>query len=100
VAEVRGLSAHPVWVIDLVLNWSAQDDAALRVVRFQSDGFDPRMVIDAPADPTDALRGFLAELLERSNAVPLPDPDAALGVRVRSFDDLAGYESGVLQIAR
>ena len=98
VAEVRGLAEHPVVVIDLLLNWGEQGDSTLRVVRLRSDGFDPRMVIAAPDDRAEALRGFLSELLENSGAVPLPDPDGALGVNLRAFDDLGAYQHEVLRI--
>jgi len=98
VAEVWGVDLHPVVVIDLVLNWGESQDATLRVVRLRSDGFDPRMVMEGPQEDEDALRGFLAELLARSHAVPLPDPDGALGVRLRPFDDLETYEREVLQV--
>jgi hypothetical protein len=98
VAEVRGLADHPVTVIDLALNWSVQEDMTLWVIRLRSDGFDPRMVTEAPADRTEAFRNFLSELLARSRAVPLPDPDAVLGVNLRPFADVAAYQREVLQI--
>jgi len=98
VAEIRGLAPHPVVVIDLLLNWSEGSDPTLRVVRMRSDGFDPRMVIAPPPDEDEALRGFLSEILARSKAVPLPDPDGALGVKVRAFDELERYQREVLQV--
>jgi hypothetical protein len=98
VAEVRGLADHPVVVIDLVLNWGDLGDSTLRVARLRSDGFDPRMVIAAPTDPAEALRSFISELLARSNAVPLPDSDGALGSNVRAFDDLEAYQREVLRV--
>ena len=98
VAEVRGLAPHPVVVIDLVLNWSQQSDPTLRVVRLRGDGFDPRMLIAAAPDENEALRSFLSELLERSSALPLPDPDSALGVEVRAFGELGLYHREVLQV--
>jgi tetratricopeptide (TPR) repeat protein len=98
VAEIWGLALHPVVVIDLLLNWSEGSDPTLRVVRLRSDGFDPRMVIAAPPDEDEALRSFLSELLGRSNAAPLPDPDSALGVKVRAFNELELYQREVLQV--
>jgi hypothetical protein len=98
VANVRDLADHPVSVIDLVLNWNAQEDTTLSLIRLRSDGFDPRMVSEAPADRTEAFRNFLSELLERSGAVPLPDADAVLGTNPRSFADTAAYQREVLQI--
>ena len=67
-------------------------------MRLRSDGFDPRMVIAAPPDEDEALRSFLSELLARSKAVALPDPDSALGVKVRAFDELELYQREVLQV--
>lgn len=99
VAEVGGLAPHPVWVIDLVLNWSAQDDPVLRVVRLRGDGFDPRMIVDAPADREQALRGFLSEILARSGATPLPDEGGATGAGVHSFESVEAYQRAVLQVA-
>jgi hypothetical protein len=98
VAEVRGLADHPVVVIDLVLNWSGQGDTTLRVVRLRNDGFDPRMVIAAPEGPAEAFRSFLSELLERSNALLLPDPDGEIGVNARAFDDISAYQREVLRV--
>ncbi len=98
VAEIRGLALHPVVVIDLLLNWNEGSDPTLRVVRLRSDGFDPRMVIAAPPDENEALRSFLSELLARSTAVPLPDPDSALGVKVRAFDEFELYQREVLRV--
>jgi hypothetical protein len=37
-------------------------------------------------------------LFARSNAVPLPDPDGALGVTLRAFDSLEAYQREVLQV--
>lgn len=97
-AEVLDSDLHPVVLIDLVLNWTESDDASLRVVRLRSDGFDPRMVMEAPTADDEALRDFLAELLARSSAEPLPDLDSVLGVKPRAFDDIETYEREVLRI--
>jgi len=41
---------------------------------------------------------ILGGILERSHAVPLPDPDAALGIAVPSFDSLEAYERATLSV--
>lgn len=87
-------------VIDLVLNWRSEGDEVLRLVRFQSDGFDPRMVIETSDGHEDPLASFLMELMGRSEAMPLPDPESALGLNVRAFDNMALYEREVLQVGR
>lgn len=98
VAEVAGLAVHPVVLVDLLLNWSAEGDTSLRLVRLRSDGFDPRALMPDAEDPTAAFRATLGELLERTGAVPLPDPDAALGLCTPHFDSLAAYQREVLQV--
>jgi hypothetical protein len=85
-------------VVDAVFNWSQPGDRTLNVVRFRSDGFDPRMVMATPTDAAEALCSFLSELLERTSAIPLPDPDSALGVNVRAFDSVEAYHREVLQV--
>ena len=98
VAEVLGLAAHPVAIVDLVLNWNESEDPILRVVRLRSDGFDPRMVIETAPDRDAAFGAFIAELLRRCDAVPLPDPQATRGEMPCCFEDLAAYQRPVLQI--
>jgi hypothetical protein len=46
-----------------------------------------------------AFRQFLDEMLKISEAVPLPDPDAARGNPFRMFESLEAYEREVLGIA-
>jgi membrane associated rhomboid family serine protease len=99
VAAVAGLSARPVVLIDLLLNWSAVEDEALRVVRLRSDKFDPRLLAPEAASPLDALRAFLGDLLARSGAAALPDPEGARAKPLRSFADLASYQREVLEVA-
>jgi hypothetical protein len=48
----------------------------------------------APGD--DPLGGLLGALLDRSGAVPLPDPDSALGIDPKAFASLEDYERRVL----
>jgi hypothetical protein len=95
VAEVAGLAAHPVLVIDLVLKPSAAGRRARHVLRMRGDAFNPAALAPGP-DAGEALRSFLAELLGRTRAVPLPEPDSALGIRPRGFASLADYEREVL----
>jgi hypothetical protein len=97
VAEVAGLAAYPVWIIDLALNWRTSDEPLLRVIRLRSDGFDARMLVDTAADEADALRHFLAALLARSGAMALPDAESAAGSRVRRFASPEAYQREVLQ---
>lgn len=45
-----------------------------------------------------ALRSFPTEIFARSNSVPLPHPDGALGLNLRRFDDNEACECEVLQV--
>jgi hypothetical protein len=65
------------------------------VLRMRSDAFDPALLFPDRTDAGQALRALLAELLDRSAAVPLPDPDSALGVRPQRYESLAAFESAV-----
>ena len=94
VAEVAGMAPEPVTLIDCVLNWRRRDDEPLRVVRMRLDAFEPKCLVEDAGE--DALETFLAELLERTHAVPLPDPESALGLRRACFESLEAYEREVL----
>jgi len=61
----------------------------------RSDAFDPAVLFPDRTDAGQALRALLAELLDRSAALPLPDPDSALGVRPQRFASLADFETAV-----
>lgn len=100
VAAVHGMSARPVILIDLLLNWTEISDAPLRTLRLRSDQFDPRSLFPGAPGPLDAFRALLDALLSAAGATPLPDPDAAHGRPFRMFPDLARYEREVLQVER
>ena len=97
VGQIGDPAGKPELVIDLVLNWNRRDEPQLRIVRLRSESFDARMVVIGESDPWEALRTLLAELFERSHAVPLPDPDSALALQFRTFASLADYEREVLR---
>ncbi|MDP6980592.1 MAG: rhomboid family intramembrane serine protease [Myxococcota bacterium] len=98
VAAVRDLAAKPVVVIDLLLNWQELGDAPLRAIRLRSDRFNPAHLVEAQRDATQTLRVFLAALLERSAAVPLPDDDAARGRPFRVYKFTRTYQRRVLKV--
>jgi hypothetical protein len=99
VGAVHGLSAKPVILIDLVVNWNSAGDGPLRAVRLRSDRFDARRLAPEAGGPMDAIRALLAALLDGSGALPLPDPESGRGRPVRIFPDLATYERSVLKVA-
>ena len=96
VGEVAELGDAPVLVVDLVLR-AARAGRPRSVLRMRSDAFDPAALFPDRTDAGQALRALLAELLDRSAAIPLPDPDSALGVRPQRFEtprDLRSSRSG------
>lgn len=93
VARIEAPDRDPVTVVDFVLNWTRRDRETLRFVRLLDENFDPARFVQS-GDAT--LAGFLAEILERSRAIPLPDPESALGLRPVVFDALEAYEREVL----
>jgi hypothetical protein len=82
------------------MNVRSDDETPLRIARLRCDEFDPLTLIPDEPDSTAALQAFLARLLEYTHAIPLPDPDAALGLVVPRFESLEAYEQQVLQVRR
>ena len=100
VAAVKGLGSERVLLLDLVLNWMSTRDRALRVIRLRSDRYDPRSLVGSRGAAVDAMRELMETLLERSQAVALPDENSALGRPFAEYADLAHYERGALLAAR
>ena len=92
VGEVAGLADLPVAVIDLVLNWTRRDEEPLRTVRLRADSFDPTALAPGPCAAGGGLAALLGEILDRSHAVPLPDPESALGLCLTCYESLEAYE--------
>ena len=93
-AEVAEVGDAPVLVVDLVLR-AARVGRPRSILRMRSNAFDPAVLFPDRTDAGQALRALLAELLDRSAALPLPDPDSALGVRPQRFESLAAFEAAV-----
>jgi hypothetical protein len=93
---VHGLSHKAVILIDLALDWSADRERPLRVLRLRSDRYDPRTLVGDAVSPLEAIGQFVSTLITGARALPLPDPESAHGHPFRIFRDLAGYEGEVL----
>ncbi|MBW2383480.1 MAG: rhomboid family intramembrane serine protease [Deltaproteobacteria bacterium] len=96
VAAVSGLSAKPVLVIDLALNWLDDPDKPLKVIRLHSHRFNPSQLVPSEGSPLQALKRLVAGILQRSGATPLPDSGAVAGTPFKSFPDVAAYQRQVL----
>ena len=97
-AAVHGIGPKPVILVDLVLNWMTPKSETLRVIRLRGDQFDPRRVLAGQGSAADSLRVLVKTVLERSNAIPLPDREGALGRPFASFEELAIYQRAVLLV--
>ncbi len=97
-AAVRGLSAKPVIIIDIVLNWMMLPDEPLKVIRLRSDTFNPSKLFPDSPSPLESIRAMLDRILESSGATPLPDPSAARGQPFASFESLEAYQRTVLMV--
>lgn len=100
VVEVERITDVPVVIVDLLMNVRNDDDTPLRIARLRTDEFDPLALMPEEADSGAALQVFLGRLMEYTHAIPLPDPEAALGLVVPRFDSLDAYEQQVLQVRR
>jgi hypothetical protein len=94
VGEVAELGDDPVLVVDLLMR-ASRAGRPRSVLRMRSDAFDPAALFPDRTDAGQALRALLAELLDRSRALPLPDPDSALAVRPQRFETVAAFEAAV-----
>jgi membrane associated rhomboid family serine protease len=98
VAAVSGLSARPVLVMDLILNWKADSGEPFKLIRITANRFDPLPLSPGAGSPLQALKDTIATVQQRSGATCLPDPASVLGSPFRRFESLAEYEAEVLGI--
>jgi membrane associated rhomboid family serine protease len=101
VAGVGGLGPRPIIVVDVFVTDPANSESGLCIYRLRGDRFDPRRLVPYEKDPMAALRSFLEQILERTQARPLPDPAAARANPVKVFESLEAYQacaSGLLDI--
>jgi len=97
VCGISRAAEKPVVLVDLLLDSPWGDRPKLRVIRMTSNLFDPRQLVGGD-DAMVAFQTLLERLLELSEAVPLPDPDAARGKPFQSFSTIDAYEKEVLDI--
>jgi membrane associated rhomboid family serine protease len=97
VCGIARAAQKPVVLDDLLLDSPWGDRAQLRVIRMTSETFDPRHLVGGE-DGMAAFQSFLDRLFEVSDAVPLPDPEAARGRPFQSFQTVNNYEKEVLGI--
>ena len=99
VGAVSGLSARPVLILDLVLNWRSELDEPLKVIRLRGNDFDPIALVPQAASPLEALKELITTLSGSSAVERLPSPSAVAGDPFRRFASLAEFEVETLGIA-
>jgi membrane associated rhomboid family serine protease len=99
-AGVHGMSRKAVILIDLALDWTADAEKPLTVLRLRSDRYDPRVLVGGAGSPLQAIGQLVSMLITRTRAVALPAPDSARGEPFKIFRDLASYEEQVLGAER
>jgi hypothetical protein len=97
VAGIQHGQQRPYLVVDLLLDPPWSDRTRLRVLRLTSTAFDPRKIVGGP-DALQAFRHLLDKVLKLSEAVPLPDPDAARGNPFRTYSSVEEYQREVLGV--
>jgi len=98
VAELGGIATHPVIVIDLVSNWTRRGEERLEIVRLRVDELDLATLISRENAVGSDLASLLGDILERTRAVPLPDPESALGMRIARFETPEDYAREALRV--
>jgi len=93
VAGVGGLGPRPIVIVDVFATDPANSESGLCIYRLRGDRFDPRRLASDDKDPMAALRSFLEQILERTQARPLPDPAAARANPVKVFESLEAYQA-------
>ncbi len=93
VAGVRGLGPRPIVVVDVFATDPANSEIGLCIYRLRCDRFDPRRLVYDEKDQMVALQSFLEQILERTQARPLPDPAAARANPVKVFESLEAYQA-------
>ena len=94
-AEVTDLAEDPILVVELVLR--AREGRPRSALRMRCDTFDASTLFPDRTDAGQAVRAMLADLLERTRAIPLPDPDSALAIQPQRFESLAAFEASIVE---
>lgn len=101
VAGVHGLGPKPVILIDLFTATSAgpleaqNGGSQLRIYRLRCDRFDPRRLVAGAENPLSALQTLLDQILQPSQARPLPNSRGARANPVAIFDSLGAYQASL-----
>jgi hypothetical protein len=92
VAEIMGLEDQAVTVIDLILNWTRRKNEPLEIVRLRLNDLDLESLVTHKHTLGSDFAALMGDIMERTSAVPLPDPESALGTRIAFYENPELYE--------
>ncbi len=95
-AEITSLDDLPYLIIDLFLDDPKSGTASVRSIRLFSSNFEPREFFPDIEDSREALKAFIAKVLESSGAAAYPDKESVLLSPPRSFHSIEEYEALIL----
>lgn len=98
VAKIVGLEDQPVTVIDLILNWTRRKDEPLEIVRLRLNDLDLESLVTRKHALGSDFAALMSDIMERTSAIPLPDPESALGTRIICYKNPELYERVGLRI--
>jgi hypothetical protein len=97
VAEIMGLEEEAVRVVDLIRNWAGRKEERLDIIRLRVDDLDLAKLVTRKHALCSDFAALMGEIMERTSAIPLPDPDSALGNRISCFGSPELYEQLALR---
>lgn len=99
VAEIMGIEDSAVMVVDLILNWARRQDERLEITRLRVEELDFERLVSRKHALGSDFAALMGDIMERTSAVPLPDPESALGTRITCFASPDLYENIALRAA-
>ena len=79
-------------MIDLILNWTRRSDEPPEIVRLRSSELDLAKLVTHKHTLGSDYAALMGDILERTSAIPLPDPESALGTRIAGYESPESYE--------
>ncbi len=98
VAEIMGMEETPVTVVDLIRNWARRADERLDIVRFRVTELDLTSLVTRKHALGSDFAALMGDIMERTSAIPLPDPESALGTRLTCFENPDLYHRVALRV--
>ena len=92
VGAIREIGSQPFLILDIFVDHPIDERQSHSFLRLNSKNFNPLRVVKDSKSPAAAIRSMVKNILERSDADPLPDEESLLGKRFLSFASVAEFE--------